>query len=197
MLEYSLHLNCMQLPRWPFLHQQCSTDTKNRHPRQKKKRKKEKTTVCICASYHLLESLSKPFLVVAYNIASYLILILSPCQDINECNNAPCQNNGTCSNLIDDFSCACPAGYTGRSCATGMSTFKMFTLGPVCFFLSVSRLWKYQICLALNLVIKVVIWLVCCAWFGFLYRQTSWICQTFCRIWFIGFSWKSGATGQF
>jgi hypothetical protein len=31
----------------------------------------------------------------------------------NECSSAPCQNGGVCSNLVNGFSCSCPAGYSG------------------------------------------------------------------------------------
>ena len=36
----------------------------------------------------------------------------------NRCTPNPCQNNGTCTRLLGDYSCACPADYTGKSCQT-------------------------------------------------------------------------------
>ena len=39
--------------------------------------------------------------------------------DINECESRPCKNGGTCKNLINDYSCTCALGYSGKSCETG------------------------------------------------------------------------------
>ncbi|XP_067894247.1 protein delta homolog 1 [Heterodontus francisci] len=39
------------------------------------------------------------------------------CQiSINNCNPNPCANNGTCTDLVSDFSCFCLGGFTGKSC---------------------------------------------------------------------------------
>ncbi|KAJ0029157.1 hypothetical protein NQD34_004154 [Periophthalmus magnuspinnatus] len=39
------------------------------------------------------------------------------CQtQINECQEQPCQNGGTCSDLNGDFSCTCPSPYVGKRC---------------------------------------------------------------------------------
>ena len=42
--------------------------------------------------------------------------------DIDECASAPCQNGGTCNDLVNGFSCDCDAGYTDIICSTGMIT---------------------------------------------------------------------------
>ena len=34
----------------------------------------------------------------------------------NDCARNPCQNNGTCIDLINDFTCLCQPGYTGALC---------------------------------------------------------------------------------
>jgi hypothetical protein len=39
--------------------------------------------------------------------------------DINECFSSPCQNGGSCSNLINNYTCACRPGYTGHDCEIG------------------------------------------------------------------------------
>ena len=36
--------------------------------------------------------------------------------DINECNSNPCQNGGTCTDFINNYSCQCAAGYSGVNC---------------------------------------------------------------------------------
>jgi hypothetical protein len=38
--------------------------------------------------------------------------------DINECASNPCQNGGTCTDLINNYSCACVPGYTDKNCQT-------------------------------------------------------------------------------
>ena len=40
--------------------------------------------------------------------------------DIDECENRPCQHNGTCVDMINSFDCHCVAGYSGTACETGM-----------------------------------------------------------------------------
>lgn len=37
-------------------------------------------------------------------------------QDINECASNPCLHSGQCSNLINQFTCSCQAGYAGERC---------------------------------------------------------------------------------
>ena len=39
--------------------------------------------------------------------------------DINECSSNPCQNNGSCNEKVNSFSCGCVQGYTGSRCETG------------------------------------------------------------------------------
>lgn len=38
--------------------------------------------------------------------------------DINECQSNPCIR-GTCYNLLNEYSCYCPKGFTGTQCETG------------------------------------------------------------------------------
>eukprot|EP00117_Sycon_ciliatum_P037554 scpid32913/ scgid6063/ Fibropellin-1; Epidermal growth factor-related protein 1; Fibropellin-I; SpEGF I; UEGF-1 len=40
------------------------------------------------------------------------------CNDINECEPNPCLNGGQCQDLVNDFVCRCPPGYTGKNCET-------------------------------------------------------------------------------
>ncbi|XP_041474351.1 uncharacterized protein LOC121423126 [Lytechinus variegatus] len=39
-----------------------------------------------------------------------------PCMDTDECNPNPCRNGGICTDLINAYSCNCPAGYSGTNC---------------------------------------------------------------------------------
>ncbi|XP_065897908.1 fibropellin-1-like isoform X2 [Dysidea avara] len=38
--------------------------------------------------------------------------------EINECDLNPCENNGTCIDLVNDYSCQCVAGYADKNCTT-------------------------------------------------------------------------------
>ena len=42
----------------------------------------------------------------------------SSCEEINECEPDPCENGGTCTDLVNAYSCACVPGYTDANCAT-------------------------------------------------------------------------------
>ena len=45
----------------------------------------------------------------------------SSCEEINDCNSDPCENGGTCTDLVNAYSCACVPGYTGDDCATNIN----------------------------------------------------------------------------
>ena len=40
--------------------------------------------------------------------------------DIDDCSPSPCENGGTCTDLVDDFSCDCAAGFSGETCETSI-----------------------------------------------------------------------------
>ena len=39
--------------------------------------------------------------------------------DIDECASGPCQNSGTCTDLVNGYLCQCAPGYTDLQCQTG------------------------------------------------------------------------------
>lgn len=36
--------------------------------------------------------------------------------DIDDCLPNPCKNNGTCTDLVNDYQCDCVAGFNGNNC---------------------------------------------------------------------------------
>ena len=50
-------------------------------------------------------------------------MIMHPCllaTDItNDCADLPCQNGGNCSDALNDYSCSCADGYSGKNCSIG------------------------------------------------------------------------------
>lgn len=36
--------------------------------------------------------------------------------DIDDCLSDPCKNNGTCTDMVNDYQCGCVAGFNGRTC---------------------------------------------------------------------------------
>ena len=61
-------------------------------------------------------SLLKAVLNFDNNMEILTPLLLS---DIDECQSGPCQNEGTCTDQVNSYSCTCVAGYTGDDCKTG------------------------------------------------------------------------------
>ena len=41
--------------------------------------------------------------------------------DIDECQSSPCQNDGTCFELLDEYECRCAPSYSGINCQTSKS----------------------------------------------------------------------------
>lgn len=55
------------------------------------------------------------------------LFVLPP--DINECEPQPCLGGGECVDQVANFTCVCPAAFTGELCQTGDFT---LTGTPVC-----------------------------------------------------------------
>jgi Notch-like protein len=39
--------------------------------------------------------------------------------DIDECSSNPCENGGTCNDLVNGYDCTCVPGYNGINCDNG------------------------------------------------------------------------------
>ena len=37
-------------------------------------------------------------------------------EDIDDCANSPCQNGGSCTDGVNQFTCQCVTGFTGTNC---------------------------------------------------------------------------------
>lgn len=49
-------------------------------------------------------------------------------KDIDDCQNSPCQNGGTCRDKLNSYVCACNPGFKGDNCETGMYQQTIFVI---------------------------------------------------------------------
>ena len=53
----------------------------------------------------------------------FLLVVTNDCvlmtTDIIECDSKPCLNNAFCEDLINEYRCLCPTGFSGVSCEIG------------------------------------------------------------------------------
>lgn len=40
--------------------------------------------------------------------------------DVDDCESVMCQNDGSCVDGVNSFTCICTAGFTGKYCQTGL-----------------------------------------------------------------------------
>ena len=51
--------------------------------------------------------------------------------DIDDCQPQPCQNNGTCHDLVNNYRCECLVGFNGTNCENSMKiSSRVILLGP-------------------------------------------------------------------
>ena len=48
--------------------------------------------------------------------------------DVDDCEPNPCQNDGTCTDGINSYSCNCAHGYAGDNCELGIDLFCLISL---------------------------------------------------------------------
>ena len=59
------------------------------------------------------------------------VLLQCVCAEAYECASDPCQNSGTCADIVNGYSCACADGYEGTDCETGRLTDRGLKKRPV------------------------------------------------------------------
>ena len=64
-------------------------------------------------SFTLQFTVTYPCWIETFHLIIFLFFFLAA---IDNCNDSPCLNNGTCNHLQDGFSCDCAQGFTGLSC---------------------------------------------------------------------------------
>ena len=69
-----------------------------------------------------------------------LTFYLIPQDNIDDCANHPCKNNGTCTDRVNAFNCSCAPGFNGTQCETGNYSQNIFILYHV--------LWGFNIFLS-------------------------------------------------
>ena len=47
-------------------------------------------------------------------------------KDIDECASGPCENGGSCTDVVNDFNCSCLPGFTGKNCSIGKQVLRQF-----------------------------------------------------------------------
>ena len=76
------------------------------------------------------------------------------CSDIDDCIDLPCDNGGLgnensppCTDLVDDYSCSCLAGYEGKNCTVGKEMtllFGLYVFSYLCIFIASYYIHKYK-----------------------------------------------------
>ena len=70
--------------------------------------------------------------------------------DIDECASAPCQNDGSCLDAINGYTCDCVDGYEGTDCEIGKFDHLMSQSQPASstsMLLNLSNILATQLCL--------------------------------------------------
>ena len=60
-----------------------------------------------------LQTVRNSIIIQIFNLKNHLV------QEIDDCAQRPCQNEATCMDSVDDYSCTCVAGYSGKNCSLG------------------------------------------------------------------------------
>ena len=55
-----------------------------------------------------------------YGLRMFTCISQTFSSDVDECMVSPCKNGGTCTDLVNSFTCKCEDGYSGHDCSLGM-----------------------------------------------------------------------------
>lgn len=86
-------------------------------------------TVCKDTDAHVFQDSQEQIVVLVQQQSllnfwqSYIVYVFFMFKEIDECSSSPCQNQGTCSDELNSYSCTCAQGWTGVHCETE-STFQ-------------------------------------------------------------------------
>lgn len=56
---------------------------------------------------------------ISFNSDYWFCFVNLEITDINECFPDPCENNGTCTDLVNEYHCDCFPGFNGTNCENG------------------------------------------------------------------------------
>lgn len=68
-----------------------------------------------CFALHFCSELYGSLRMLAFEKSSWIIRIYS-LSFLDDCMDNPCAMNATCTDLVNDFRCECPPGFTGKRC---------------------------------------------------------------------------------
>ena len=71
--------------------------------------------------FHQGHSTQRKKKIVIFFVKEFLVVFLLILVDIDDCADQPCQNGGTCIDSVNDYSCNCVDGYSGKDCSVGKS----------------------------------------------------------------------------
>lgn len=91
-------------------------------------------TLCFESNTDIYKENSVSIWFVVFLYCHWLIQIKVNFSDIDECASNPCQNNGTCNDLINQYNCTCVAGYSGYQCQTGNKLRGIWNINPWIYF---------------------------------------------------------------
>jgi len=79
--------------------------------------------------------------------------------DVKECDSSPCQNDGWCTDLINDYNCTCSEAFTGKNCSIGeikrliqfMLMKDTVTIHGIFLLLEMAFLWIHLLSISVSL----------------------------------------------
>ena len=89
-------------------------------------------TVLCNLNYFNRKLYGRHFVIVIHYLEIWNDMLFVGIIEINECVSNPCENDGTCTDMEDGYTCACESGFTGTVCQTGIILFIFLQLDILC-----------------------------------------------------------------